>query len=254
MPRTSSATCSRRSGLPTPGSGQQVFDNDHALTFAGLQLADYSHHIEIFDNELGFVWRGIALNTTGGHDITIDEDLLHDIADTGIFVADQTLGPNIRIRYNVLNRVGEDAIRVASGANGVTVERNQAWRGTAPNAKHGFWFESKRTPVTSLVVTNNCFFGYDGGTTNHGAVFIDNEHEDGSVGGSGVRIESNRVESSAGKRTIWVGPNASPNVSGWLRYNQYYPSTAIAPSSLPSGMQVYSNSVASFPPGVCTVL
>jgi hypothetical protein len=213
--------------------------------FAGIQVADASHDVEISDNVLRFVQRGIAINTTGGHHITIVDNLIEDSATGGIHLTDEATQSNIAIRFNLMNRVGGDAIAIASGANDVIVERNQAYRGTAQNAERAFWYRFKGSPVTSVSVTNNCFFGYDGGGTNQ-AVFIDNQ----AGGGSNIRIESNRIEASASKRTIFVGPNAEPDVSGWIRYNQYY---GLAPLDRTGEMTITFNSHVS-PIGLCTVL
>jgi hypothetical protein len=84
-------------------------------------------------------------------------------------------------------------------------------------------------------VTRNCFLDYDGlPTNNKGASWIDN----GAAGGSGVRIDNNIVQSSRGRRSIYVGISARNAVSGVIFSNQYL---GTAPFSEAPGMTFWSN-------------
>jgi Right handed beta helix region len=203
------------------------------LVFAGIQLDTLITNVEVSNNLLHDVYTSIAVNCSAGTSgITITNNTIRDTLphgnSFGIKVTDATDG-TVTISHNTLTNVEGDAIRIATGANGVVVEDNIVIRGTASQyTAQALRFDiSDDVALASLRVTGNCFLDYDGTGTSlnvnnpKGAVWINN----GAAGGSGVLINNNIVQSSSRRRSIYVGTNTANNVNGTIGSNQFLGTT-----------------------------
>ena len=193
--------------------------------FAGIQLDTLCTNVEVSSNLLRNVYAGVAVNgAIGTSAITISnntvEDLVaHDDA-MGVKIGDATDG-SIAIINNTLTGLKSDGIRIASGANGVTVTGNRLYRSASTQPGVGIKFDISKTVIlNSLRITNNCIQGYGGTPPNRGIIFVNNE----LCGGSGVVIDNNIVRSAvaANRRTIHVGPSTTNAVSGVITNNHYW--------------------------------
>lgn len=223
-----------------------VMETNRLPAFAGIQLDSLVTNVEVSGNLLEIVYTGIAVNGWGGTGaITITNNTIRntlpDEKSAGISIADATDG-SVAISYNRLTNVEGNAIRIASGANGVVVTGNDVIRGDAGQyTAQALRFDIKSddpehpVPLTDLRVSGNCFLNYDGLPMNsQGAIWIHNK--DG--GGSGVQIDNNIVQSSSGHRSIYVGPSATNRVDGTIAFNQFL---GTVPSSDAPGVKISAN-------------
>ena len=112
-----------------------VMATNRLPAFSGIQLDSLVTDVEVSGNLLEDVYTGITVNGwVGTGAITITNNTIRDTRpdekSAGISIADATDGA-VTISYNTLTNVEGDAIRIASGANGVVVTDNDVIRGRA---------------------------------------------------------------------------------------------------------------------------
>jgi hypothetical protein len=246
----------KASNVSTGVLSNNVMTTNWLPAFSGIQLDSLVTDVEVSGNLLEDVYRGIEVNGfvgSGGISITHNtiRDTRPDEKSHGIGIGDATDGA-VTISYNTLTNVEGDAIRIATGANGVVVTGNDVIRGTARRStgqalrfdiKSAVLEDENRVPLTDLRVSGNCFLNYDGSPrNNHGAIWINNLNG-GTVAvpkGVGVQITDNVVQSSPGHRSIHVGPSGQYEVKGAIAANQFL---GTAPESDAPGMAVLSSNL-----------
>jgi hypothetical protein len=239
-----------------------VMQTNRLPAFSGIQLDTLVTDVEVSGNLLLDVFRGITVNgSVGTGRITISHNTIMDTRpdekSSGIAVADATDGA-VTISYNTLTNVEGDGIHIASGANGVVVTgndviRGSAWQYTAQalrfDIKSAVPEDQDPVPLTDLRVSGNCFLNYDGlPSNNHGAIWINNLKGGTVPDSSGVHITDNFVQSSPGRRSIYVGPSGTYEVTGTIDANQFF---GTVPESDAPGMAIGSNAPIPVPATTC---
>jgi len=255
----------KASNLSNGVLSNNVMATNRLPAFSGIQLDSLVTDVEVSGNLLEDVYRGIDVNGfVGTGAITITHNTIRDTRPDekshGIGIGDATDGA-VTISYNSLTNVEGDAIRIATGANGVVVTENDVVRGSAwQYTGQALRFDIKSAvpedeypvPLTDLRLSGNCFLNYDGSPrNNHGAIWINNL-DGGTVAAPksvGVQIHNNFVQSSPGHRSIYVGPTGEYEVRGAIGSNQFL---GAAPESDAPGMTIlWSNVPITVPATTC---
>ena len=250
---TAGAT-SRKDLIKASNVSKGVLSNNvmatNRLPFSGIQLDSLVTNVEVSGNLLEDVYPGIEVNGwVGTGAITITHNTIRDTRpdekSAGIVIGDATDG-SVTISYNTLTNVEGDAIRIASGANGVVVTENDVIRGGAWHTRARRCASTSRptipgrpVPLTDLRVSGNCFLNYDGSPSNNrGAIWI-NKQEGGTVEGELRRPDQQQLRPIVSRPRIDLrGTQRNVPVKGTITFNQFL---GTAPYSDAPGMTIGSN-------------